>query len=163
MNKIKQKWEKLSALSVFYVSIPILIFSLPVLYICNKVLVLLVLYYMYWFYHNYWFAKFQQFSIKGTVRSQCQKIALVNFITVMYFQLQRVSHKKVDKAKNWLLMKNSQFWSNHADISGLLCTHLVVISTKFHKGGAKFVDFFSKAIFWSCPLFYGTPSMYWSY
>ena len=48
---------------------------------------LLVFYYKNWFYYKYCFAEFQEFSIKRTVRSECQKIVLFNFITVMYFLL----------------------------------------------------------------------------
>ena len=56
------------------------------------------------------------------------------------------------------VLKNPQFKSNQADIPRLLRTHVVVILTKFRKGWAKLVDLSLKAIFWSCPLFYGTPS-----
>ena len=52
-----------------------------------------------------------------------------------------MSHKKVDKTKNWLLIKDPQFWSDHADILGLLTIPELVILTKFHKGRVKFVDF----------------------
>ena len=49
--------------------------------------------------------------------------------------------KKLDWLKKLLLVKDSQFLSNQADIQAILPTHELVILTKFHKDWPKIVDF----------------------
>ena len=53
-------------------------------------------------------------------------------------------------------MKYPQFWSI---VAIPLHIQVVDILAEFSKGRLKFVDFSSKSIFWSCPLFHGTPSI----
>ena len=56
-----------------------------------------------------------------------------------YFR--EVENKKVHQPKIWLLIKNSQFLSNQAEIQAILPTHEFVILAKFHKDWQKIVDF----------------------
>ena len=49
--------------------------------------------------------------------------------------------QKKNWLKNWLLVKNSQFLSNQADIQATLPTHELIILTKFHNDWQEIVDF----------------------
>ena len=48
--------------------------------------------------------------------------------------------KKLDWLKIWLLVKNTQFLPNQADIQVTLTTHEPVNLTKFHKDWQKIVN-----------------------
>ena len=65
--------------------------------------------------------------------------------------------KKVDKPKNWPLIKNPQFCSNQATILATKSAHKMIILTKFHKDRTKIVDFLLIAKFWACILFFTHP------
>ena len=49
---------------------------------------------------------------------------------------------KQDTFKNWPLIKNPQFLSNHHETRGKWLPHEVIIFTKFHKDRTKIMDFF---------------------
>ena len=64
-----------------------------------------------------------------------------------------MSKKKVDWPKTGLLVKNSLFLSNQAEIPATLLIHEAVIFTKFYKNRRKNVDFLLINEFWASLLF----------
>ena len=56
-------------------------------------------------------------------------------------------------AKNLLLIKNPQFWSDWADIQAVLPIHGLVILTKFHDSRAKIADLLLIVSLWTSAFF----------
>ena len=57
-------------------------------------------------------------------------------------------------------MKNSQFYSNLAEILPILPTHGLIILTKFDRDKIKIVDFLLVVYFWASVIFYESVSSF---
>ena len=62
--------------------------------------------------------------------------------TAKIFAVYRVYKRKVDKPKNWLFIKDPQFFLDHYETLAKLLTHEVITLTIFHGDWVKIVDFF---------------------
>ena len=73
--------------------------------------------------------------------------------SVSIFSL-RLSNKNLYWAKNLLLIKNPQFWSDWAGIQATLPIHRLVILTKFCDSRAKIVEFLLIVSLWASIIFH---------
>ena len=80
--------------------------------------------------------------------------------TLIFLTLKkRLIQKKIHWPKNILLIKNTQFWLDFAEILAFLHTHGLTILTKFGEDWTKIVDFLLEAYFWVSVIFSKSVSM----
>ena len=80
-------------------------------------------------------------------------------LTSRYRLNQRLFHKKFDWPKNWLLVKNPQFWSNFDETLSLGPINEIVNWAKFGQDWIKIMDFLLIAYFEAGQIFYETVPM----
>ena len=74
------------------------------------------------------------------------------------FNNYRLIHKKLYWHRNVLLTKNSQFYSDFAEIFAILPTHGLIILAKFDEDRTKIVNLLLLVYFWASIIFFESVS-----